>query len=478
MKKVKKKNKRIKSTFKNTKINNKNSKELSEEEINIELLSMSHIIEKNPILKADIDIRKQYLQLLIKYLRIGKWNRLKYVKAQINLYENLLLISESVNYVSTEKLEHYKHYILFDLLHILGFESKIINSNTMGNVIEEYILDFPDMKNEKEIINRMFYALKNCKKLKTLEKSFGLKEEREYIEAIYINLQFKKKKASTLMITATMSAGKSTFINALTGKYVSLSQNMACTSKIHSIINKAFEDGYTCEYDHDLTLMAGKEELLNDNELNSSDKVIVSTCYDGNLSGKRIIINDSPGVNFSCNSEHKEITNRLIKSKKYNILVYLMNATQLGTNDEDEHLEFVINNIGRKPIIFVINKIDTFNVEEENIMNTMKRQLEYIKSKGFKNPIVCPVSSRAGYIAKISHHEKLSRVENRELYNYIDKFEQMKLTDYYSECFPEVKIEDNEDEKTQLLKTCGLSYVEKIIRVISEGGKINGTNLC
>lgn len=58
MKKVKKKNKRIKLIFKNIKINNKNSKELSEEEINIELLFMLYIIEKNFILKVDIDIRK------------------------------------------------------------------------------------------------------------------------------------------------------------------------------------------------------------------------------------------------------------------------------------------------------------------------------------------------------------------------------------------------------------------------------------
>ena len=439
---------------------------------------MSHIIEKNPIVKADIDIRRQYLNLVKKYLLLGGWNRLKYVKAQIDLYENLLIKREVLNPISTYNLEYYKHFVLFDLLHILGFENKYIYSDKMKEVINIYTVDFPYMRNEKEIINKVLCYFKNYKKLKCIEKYFSMDEEVEYIESIYDNLKFKNEKASTVMITANMSAGKSTFINALTGKYISLSQNMACTSKIHSIIGKAFNDGYTCKYDHNLTLMTDKEELINNNELNYSDKVIVSTYYDGNLGGKRIVINDSPGVNFSCNSDHKNITNKLIKSKKYDMLIYLMNATQLGTNDEDEHLEFVRKSIGEKPIIFIINKIDTFNIEEEDIINTIKKQYEYIESKGFKKPIVCPVSSRAGYLSKISKYGKLSRVENRELYNYIDKFEQMKLMDYYNKCFPDIKIKDSKDENTQLLKTCGLSYVEKIIKVITEGGKINGTNLC
>ena len=141
-----------------------------------------------------------------------------------------------------------------------------------------------------------------------------------------------------------MSAGKSTFINALIGKYVCLSQNMACTSKIHSMINKPFEDGFSYEYDYDLVMTAGKEELLNDNELNSSDKIYVSSHFDGLLANERIVIHDSPGVNFSGASEHKKIAAKLIKARNYNLLIYVMNSTQLSTNDEDVHLDFVKKN--------------------------------------------------------------------------------------------------------------------------------------
>ena len=58
-----------------------------------------------------------------------------------------------------------------------------------------------------------------------------------------------------------------------------------------------------------------------------------------------------------------------------------MNSTQLATNDEDEHLEFVKSTIGRTPVIFVMNKIDSYNLEEEDVIATIGRQIEYLKKK-------------------------------------------------------------------------------------------------
>lgn len=240
-------------------------------------------------------------------------------------------------------------------------------------------------------------------------------------------------------------------------------------------MNKAFEDGFSAEYDHDLILTAGREELFNDNDLNLSDKIVVSTRFVGGLSDQRIIVNDTPGVNYSGDEEHKKITNRLLEGKKYNLLIYVMNATQLATNDESEHLDYVKKTIGRIPILFVINKVDTFNVEEEDIETIIQKQIKMLKEKGFENPIVCPVSSRAGYLAKRYASSKFSRFEELEFYNYIDKFNQMKLDDYYTKAFKDIVVEDAEYAEKHLLKTSGLAYIEKIIAAICKGGNKNGT---
>lgn len=431
-------------------------------------LAIAQIVIENPIIYDLEDTKKMYLDLLKKYLKLGGWIKRKYESSVMDAYRKIILESTEVKH--EHPIDFYKYYVLFDVLHILGYEMEKIPALKLDKLRKQHMLDFNYV--ESLLVKKIFNSVQgDDRRLTNLMKNEILSEETHYIELIRNNILFKKKTPFGIMVTATMSAGKSTFINSLIGKNVCLSQNMACTSKIHSIINKAFEDGFSYEYDHDLVMTAGKEELLNDNELNTSDRIYVSTNYDGDLANERMIINDTPGVNFSGDSEHKLITEKLIKGRKYNLLIYVINSTQLATNDEDEHLEFVKRTIGRTPIVFIMNKIDSFNVEDENVIETISRQTEYLNGKGFKDPLVCPVSARAGYLAKQFLSAGLSKSEERELYNYVDKFEQMRLEEYYKMHFPKIIIEDVEQEEKQLLKTCGLSYVEQIIKEYTKGGR-------
>ena len=78
--------------------------------------------------------------------------------------------------------------------------------------------------------------------------------------------------------------------------------------------------------------------------------------------------------------------------------------------------------------------------------------------------MVCPVSAKAAYLSKQFTKSELSRVEKRELYSLVDKFQEMNLPKYYSETFKNIKIPDSQSEEEQLLKTSGMAYVEKIIK--------------
>src|SRR5699024_5460332 len=134
----------------------------------------------------------------------------------------------------------------------------------------------------------------------------------EYLLAARDNANFVNRQPLCILVTATMSAGKSTLINALTGKRISKTQNLACTSKVHVILSKPFEDDCTTEYDSDISLDATQEELFTDNTENPSNQITVSTYFKGRLGGKRILLLDTPGVNSSENAEHTEITQNAI----------------------------------------------------------------------------------------------------------------------------------------------------------------------
>lgn len=437
-------------------------------------LAMAQIVIKNPIIKDVENIRKKYIDYLIKYLKLGGWDKRKYESSGLEAYKKILLDNKEIE--QGHPIDFYQYYILFDVLHILGYPTKKIQISKINNLRKQHAADFinADPAIVKKIINSVQgedIRLTNLKNIKALSNEY------HYIDIVRKNILFRKHNPFVIMVTATMSAGKSTFINSIIGKYVCLSQNMACTSKIHSIINKAYEDGYSTEYDHDLIMTAEKEELLNDNKENLSNVIYVATNFIGKLNNSRIIVNDSPGVNFSGDQEHQKIANQLIKRRKYGLLIYVMNATQLGTNDEDKHLDFVKQTIGRRRIIFVVNKVDSFDPDEENIEEIISRQTTYLKGKGFENPIVCPVSSRAGYLSKKSQLGTLTRSEERELYNFVDKFDKLKLDHYYYKEFPNIEVEDNHKEEVQLQKTCGLLFIEELIKQYAQGGKKDGTNL-
>lgn len=436
--------------------------------IKISNLAMAQIVKDNPIINDLESTKKQYIELLNKYMKLGGWSKRKYESSGLEAYRNIILENSEVTH--ERSIEFYQYYILFDVLHLLGYDTEKIPRAKFESIRKQHALDF--INSDPGIVKRIINSVQgDDRRLINLIKNEGLSEEKHYIELVRKNLLFKRNNPFGIMVTATMSAGKSTFINSLVGKYICLSQNMACTSKIHSITNKAFEDGYSTEYDHDLVMTAGKEELLNDNEENLSDVIYVATSFVGGLGNSRIIVNDSPGVNFSGDKEHQKIANQLIKRRKYGLLVYVMNATNLSSNDEDAHLDFVKQTIGRTPVIFVMNKVDGIDPDNENIEEIIERQILYLKSKGFKNPIICPVSARAGYLAKRSQLESLTRSEERELYNFVDKFEKLKLVKYYNNCFPKIVLEDSDKEEKQLLKTCGLSYVEEIIKEYTKGGQ-------
>ena len=145
-------------------------------------------------------------------------------------------------------ISFYKYFLVLDVIQVLGYEVKSRENDRLASMKEKLIADFEGEVDES-LVDRIIGAFKGkgqdkYKKIIALIRSKKLENEADYIKLMLRNVRFKETKPVGVIVTATMSAGKSAFINSLTGKYICLSRNMACTSKIHNIVNKAFEDGY------------------------------------------------------------------------------------------------------------------------------------------------------------------------------------------------------------------------------------------
>lgn len=446
-----------------------------------DVFASTQILAFNSILKENIEVRTQYFLYLRKLIRLVKWDKRKYTKAQIAFYRETLCGGDVIPKVSREnKIPARMCYLMpYDLALMLAFHKKVIRTEKIATIIGKIVADFNLPRESVDFLYREFDAALGDKEAwHEVSNNKVITGYKRYLKLVKENIFYIRQYPYNILITATMSAGKSTLINTLVGKNVCRMQNMACTSKIHTIISKPFEDGVTSEYDHDLSMDATKEDLFTNSEENLSSKISVGTYFNSVLGGQRIILFDSPGVNSSENDDHREISHKMLRSRKYKLLVYVMNATQLGTNDEDYHLNVVKEEIGRTKVIFVINKIDHLISDDDNIYDVIENQRRFLVSKGFRNPIICPVSARAAYLVKKSEHEELNRIERREMDAYIDKFDQHSLGTYYEDYLHCPFLSSSKDESKDLLKDCGFGYLEQIIKHLSNGGKINGTGLC
>lgn len=298
-------------------------------------------------------------------------------------------------------------------------------------------------------------------------------------------------------VIATMSSGKSTLINALLGKKLMPSKNEACTATITEILDNDQETFVAVVHDEDDVVFREISDLTYDVmcELNDNENVH-RIAAKGNIpfldaSSTALMLVDTPGPNNSQNQAHKNTTYRAINSDANNLILYVLNGTQLSTNDDASLLSYVAEQIkkGGKQVrdrfIFVVNKMDGFNPEEEDIGKAIKAAKRYLASYGIEDPQIFPCSAYTAlnirtYLEGIDI-DNMTRADEKKLPSaardtlpMIDKFidyESMHL-EQYSTLSPSAQrelnyklsqAEQNGDTKEQALIHCGIYSIEAAI---------------
>lgn len=298
-------------------------------------------------------------------------------------------------------------------------------------------------------------------------------------------------------VIATMSSGKSTLINALLGKKLMPSKNEACTATITEILDADDPTFAAVVYDEDDVVLQEVPHLTYEimNELNDNPNVHrIST--EGDIpfldsKSTALMLVDTPGPNNSQNQAHKNTTYRAINNDSNNLILYVLNGTQLSTNDDAALLHYVADQIkkGGKQVrdrfLFVINKMDQFNPLEESIEKAILSAKRYLASYGIDDPQLFPCSAFTALNIKTDlagiDIDNLTRAQERQLpisardtLLMIDKFlefESMHL-EKYSTLSPSAQQElnfrlsraiESGDTKEQALIHSGIYSIEAAI---------------
>lgn len=257
--------------------------------------------------------------------------------------------------------------------------------------------------------------------------------------------KFHEQPLKKVLVVATMTAGKSTLINALVGYPINKVATSVCTSEIHYIYNKYIDDGIILKK-KDESIHYKNDITIEDNE----EFEEAALRFNSQLSNLNICFIDTPGVNFARLSQHKEYTYSAINSNQYEAILFVANSNYFESNDEFDLLKFVLSH-SKKPIIFVMNKVDTFNPSNDSIEKAIQKYEEILKLLHRKNKVI-PISAEAAYFSKVNP-KKLKKFDAFMRRNYIAKFsnEYYDLPFYYTG----VKSKGNFAERTgiKLLET-------------------------
>lgn len=232
-------------------------------------------------------------------------------------------------------------------------------------------------------------------------------------------------------VIATMSSGKSTLINSILHTELLPSSNAACTATIARIFDNDDMDGFEAEcYAADGKTVIhpkGPVDLSKMSEYNA-DKNVTYIDIVGNIPSIsddkiQLCLRDTPGPNNSQNENHGRLTRSIIKRTNA-VVLYVMNATQIGIKDDKQLLKDISSEMkragkqSRDRFIFVINKCDELDEEKgENVEKTLSEVRDYLKKEfDIVEPTLIPTSARlALLIRKSKKGEKLSRKEGKAL---------------------------------------------------------------
>lgn len=278
----------------------------------------------------------------------------------------------------------------------------------------------------------------------------------ELIKHRTADIEFRNKPLKKVLVVATMSAGKSTLINALIGNKINKVASTVCTNKIRLVYNKQATEGALLE-------CTGPRYVYTDNHKIAQHDSVENACvhFQSILGNEHLCLIDTPGVNFNGDHSHGEMTRNAVKANDYDVLLFVSNGTQFLTIDEATFLEYVIKTC-KKKMIFCLNQSDRFNSDDDSIYETLNIWKTTLIKNGIQKPDIVTISAQWALLLRLEEQIlEMTKSEQTELRYLKDDISD---TFYHLEQYCSNKI--NKSDSEDLLIHTGILNLESIIKAI------------
>lgn len=219
----------------------------------------------------------------------------------------------------------------------------------------------------------------------------------------------------TVVVLGEFKRGKSTFVNALLGKELLPTDILPETATINAVMYS--EEPMLTVVKQNGTQIVGEvsrsylKQFSADNNNNSTSEIkYIKIGYPLDILKDRVVLVDTPGVS-DINEQRCEITYRFLP--KANAIVFLLDANAPLKKTEKDFIDKHLLPMGVERIIFLANKYDEIDEEEdEDVLGVLRQRLrEAFKmdttNAELKEIILYPLSAKMAVEGIVSNNKEL-----------------------------------------------------------------------
>ena len=230
-------------------------------------------------------------------------------------------------------------------------------------------------------------------------------------------------------VVATMSAGKSTLINALLGRKLMPSKQGACTATITKIqdddddtFKATIIDENKTEIEHYSALDYKTMMALNKNPDVSEIQVYGNIPFVTSDEVSLVLI-DTPGPDNARDKRHGLVTAKALDQSSKMLVLFVMNGSKLHDEAQDAFLRRIAKSMSvggkqsKERFLFVINKMDAYDEEDDDIAKeTIPDTIKYLEDMGVEEPNIFPAAAEPAllirrYMNSYDESEKVKLLE-------------------------------------------------------------------